>query len=61
MHSPLKIRVPAGVWFGLKGIDRGESLVIVHKDQPYNPKDPDEQRMDPLLNEVPFDWERRDR
>ncbi len=61
VHAPLKVRIPAGVWFGFKGIDPGESLVLVHKDQPYDASDPDEDTWDPLINEVPFDWERRDR
>ncbi len=61
VHSPLRITVPPGVWFGLKGIGETEALVLVFTDQPNNPRDPDEERWDPEVNEIPFDWERRDR
>ena len=60
-HSPLRITVPPGVWFGLKGVGTGESHVAVFTDRPYNPRDPDEERLDPLINDIPFDWDRRDR
>ncbi|MCU0224423.1 MAG: dTDP-4-dehydrorhamnose 3,5-epimerase family protein [Acidobacteria bacterium] len=60
-HAPLAVTVPAGVWFGMKGCGTAESLVIVVTDRPHDPKLPDEDRIDPVLNEIPFDWERRDR
>ncbi len=59
-HNPQRLRIPAGVWFGLKGVGTREAIVVVHADRPYDAKDPDEERMHPLLNEIPFDWERRD-
>ena len=59
--APHRVLVPPQVWFGLKGVDEGESLVVVWTDEPYNPLVPDEERWDPLANEIPFDWERRDR
>ena len=61
VHAPLRITIPPGVWFGFKGIGDGEALMLVHTDQPHDPKDPDEERWDPVVNEIPFDWERRDR
>jgi len=59
-HSPLRVVVPPGVWFGLKGIGPAEALVVVLTDAPYDAKDPDEERWDPDVNDIPFDWERRD-
>lgn len=60
VHGPLRITIPPGVWFGLKGMGTTEALVVVFTDHPHDPRDPDEERMDPVLNEIPFDWERRD-
>ncbi len=60
-HGPIAITVPPGVWFGLKGCGTRESLVVVVTDLPNDPRMPDEEHMDPVLNEIPFDWERRDR
>ena len=60
-ESPYRITIPPRVWFGIKGVGPEESLVVVWTDEPYNPKVPDEERWDPEVNEIPFDWERRDR
>jgi len=59
--SPKRLRVPPGVWFGLKCVGAEEAFLLVVSDRPYDAADPDEERMDPHINEVPFDWERRDR
>lgn len=60
-HSPLRISIPPGVWFGLQALGTEQALVVVLSDQPYDPHRPDEERCDPVVNEIPFDWERRDR
>lgn len=60
VHQPLKVTIPPGVWFGLKAVGIGEALVVVLTDLPHDSRDPDEERLDPVLNEIPFDWERRD-
>lgn len=60
-HSPMRLVIPPGVWFGFKGLSEGEALVVVLTDRPHEPLDPDEERLDPHVNEIPFDWERRDR
>jgi dTDP-4-dehydrorhamnose 3,5-epimerase len=59
--DPMKVLIPPGVWFGLKGVGTQEAVVAVFSDRLYDPKDPDQQRLDPLVNELPFDWDRRDR
>ena len=58
--SPHRVLIPPKVWFGLKGVAGDESMVVVWTDEPYNALVPDEERWDPLANEIPFDWERRD-
>lgn len=61
VHSPLRITIPPGVWFGFKGVGAEEALVIAYTDIAHDPKNPDEEYWDPLINEIPFDWDRRDR
>ncbi len=60
-HQPLRVTIPPGVWFGLKGYGEKEAIVVVLTDRPRDPKDPDEERWHPVANEIPFDWDRRDR
>ncbi len=60
-ESPHRVLIPPKVWFGFKGGGETEALVVVWTDEAYNPKVPDEERWDPVVNEIPFDWERRDR
>ncbi|MFN7967254.1 MAG: dTDP-4-dehydrorhamnose 3,5-epimerase family protein [Acidobacteriota bacterium] len=60
-HSPLRVTVPPGVWFGFKSLVAVEALLVVLTDPAHDPRWPDEERWDPIINEIPFDWERRDR
>lgn len=53
------VRVPAGVWHGLKNIADEEAMVLNVVSHPFNAADPDEVRLAPH-GELPFDWERRD-
>ncbi|UCF68328.1 MAG: dTDP-4-dehydrorhamnose 3,5-epimerase family protein [Acidobacteriota bacterium] len=61
VHAPMRITIPPGVWFGFKGMGTDEAVIVVLTSQPFDPRDPDEDRLDPLVNEIPFDWDRRDR
>lgn len=60
-ENPLRVTIPPRVWFGLKGVGTEEAIVVVWTDEAYNPLAPDEERWDPVVNEIPFDWESRDR
>lgn len=60
-HLPRRLVVPPGVWFGLKGVGVEEALVVVYTDHAYRRLSADEERWDPEVNEIPFDWARRDR
>ena len=59
-HQPLLITVPPLVLHGFKGIDVQETLVITCASELFDPKDPDEERLDPHVTEIPYDWDRRD-
>lgn len=53
---PCLVKIPKSVYHGFKGIAREESTVINIPTRAYNPKDPDEFRLDAFENNIPFDW-----
>jgi dTDP-4-dehydrorhamnose 3,5-epimerase len=61
VHNPLRISIPPLVWFGMKGLGSDEALVVVLTDATYDPRDPDEDRIDPEVNDIPFDWDLKHR
>ncbi len=61
IHNPLLIRIPPGVYHGFKGISDEEAIVVNVITEPYNAENPDEFRVDPHENDIPYDWKRKDR
>jgi dTDP-4-dehydrorhamnose 3,5-epimerase len=59
-HNPLRIKIPPGVCHGFTCISGGESVVINTVTEPYAYDDPDEYRIDPHNNDIPYDWKRKD-
>ncbi len=59
-HNPILLHIPRLVFHGFKGIGTEESLVINCPTEPYNYKIPDEFRIDPHENNIPYDWSRKD-
>ena len=57
----LLVKVPVGVFHGWKCIGERSALVVNIPDRVYDYDDPDERRVDPHDNEIPYDWARRDR
>jgi len=55
-ENPLLVHIPAGVYHGFKGLNDQESMVMNVPTVPYNHKSPDEFRLDPFDNDIPFDW-----
>ncbi|MFP4458328.1 MAG: dTDP-4-dehydrorhamnose 3,5-epimerase family protein [Candidatus Zixiibacteriota bacterium] len=55
-HNPTLIRVPKGVYHGWKGIGSKEAIIVNAPTEPYNYKNPDEYRLDPYDNSIPYDW-----
>lgn len=60
VHNPMLIQVPAGVYHGWMCVSEEEALVVNIPTEPYNPTNPDEQRLDPHQNNIPYDWKRKD-
>jgi len=59
-HRPLLLQIPAGVCHGFKCIGQEEALVINLPTEVYRYDLPDEYRIDPHDNDIPYDWARRD-
>ena len=59
-HNPILIHIPPYVYHGFKCISAGEALVVNTPTEVYNYKDPDEFRVDPHVNDIPYDWNRKD-
>ncbi|MBK8190919.1 MAG: dTDP-4-dehydrorhamnose 3,5-epimerase family protein [Vampirovibrionales bacterium] len=57
---PVRVQIPCGVLHGFKGLGSPISLVVNVPDQLYHYAQPDEFRVAPHDNEVPYDWARHD-
>jgi dTDP-4-dehydrorhamnose 3,5-epimerase len=59
-HCPLLVKIPPGVYHGWMCVSRVEAIIINVPNEPYNYKNPDEYRLHPHDNHIPYRWERRD-
>jgi dTDP-4-dehydrorhamnose 3,5-epimerase len=59
-HNQILLHIPKLVYHGFKCISEKESLVINCPTEPYNYEEPDEYRVDPHNNDIPYSWERKD-
>jgi len=59
-YNPMIVKVPKMVYHGWKCVSVGEALVINVPTEPYDRENPDEFRLDPHENHVPYKWERKD-
>ena len=59
-NSPILVQIPCGVLHGFKGLAEPYSLVVNVPDQVYNYQQPDEYRVHPHENDVPYCWDRQD-
>jgi len=58
--NPQLIRIPVGVLHGMKGIGTEPALLVNAPDEVYDYKAPDEYRVHPHDNDVPYDWSQKD-
>lgn len=58
--NPMLIQIPPGVYHGFKCVSEHEAIVINTVTEPYNYDQPDEFRLDPHDNDIPYDWARKD-
>lgn len=58
--NPALVKVPREVYHGWKCVSTEEAIVINIPTEPYNYEKPDEYRVDPHKNDIPYNWERKD-
>jgi dTDP-4-dehydrorhamnose 3,5-epimerase len=61
VHNPVLVHIPAGVYHGWKCISLEEAVIVNAPTEAYDREHPDEQRLDPHGDDIPYDWERKDR
>jgi dTDP-4-dehydrorhamnose 3,5-epimerase len=59
-HNPKLVVIPPGILHGWKCISEEESVILCMTSEPYDSQNPDEQRIDPHSNNIPYQWDRRD-
>jgi dTDP-4-dehydrorhamnose 3,5-epimerase len=59
-HNPMVVKVPAMTYHGWKCVSEEEAIVINAPTEVYDRNDPDEYRLDPHVNDIPYAWERKD-
>jgi dTDP-4-dehydrorhamnose 3,5-epimerase len=55
-HNPLLVIIPNLVYHGFKTISKDEAIMINIPTEPYDHDNPDEYRLDPYNNDIPYDW-----
>jgi dTDP-4-dehydrorhamnose 3,5-epimerase len=59
-HCPCLVRIPPGVMHGWMCVGQSEAYIVNVVSEPYNYTDPDEFRVDPHDNDIPYEWARKD-
>ena len=59
-HNPSLVRVPRMLYHGWMCTSDKEALIVNIPTEPYNRTQPDEIRLDPHKNHIPYDWRRKD-
>jgi len=60
IHDPQLIQIPRGVYHGWMCVSEEEAIIINIPTEVYDYENPDEQRLDPHDNDIPYDWKRKD-
>ncbi|MBP7055316.1 MAG: dTDP-4-dehydrorhamnose 3,5-epimerase family protein [Candidatus Omnitrophica bacterium] len=56
LEDPMLVVIPKEVYHGFKAVGGEEAVVINVPTESYNPKEPDEYRLDAYENDIPYDW-----
>lgn len=59
-YNPILIHIPPYVYHGFKCISPEEAIVVNTPTMKYDYKEPDEFRVHPHENDIPYDWNRKD-
>lgn len=59
-HNPILLQIPPHVYHGFTTVGESEAIVVNIPTEPYNRKNPDEYRLDPHTQKIPYEWKRKD-
>ena len=59
-RNPILLVIPPFVLHGMKGIGDKPGMIVNCPTEVYNYDDPDEFRVDPHDNDIPYDWAQKD-
>lgn len=59
-QNNILVHIPPYVYHGFKCISTEAAIVINTTTEAYQYQDPDEFRVDPHKNDIPYDWSRKD-
>jgi dTDP-4-dehydrorhamnose 3,5-epimerase len=59
-HNPILVHIPVGVMHGFKCISDYEAICVNIPTEVYNYDDPDEFRVAPHSDKIPYKWTRKD-
>jgi len=59
-HNPILVHIPPYVYHGFKCVSPEEAIVVNVPTETYSYEEPDEFRVHPHENDIPYDWERKD-
>lgn len=57
VHNPILLQIPPYVFHGFKTISETEAICINTPTEVYNYSSPDEYRVPPRNNDIPYDWD----
>ena len=59
-HNPILVQIPPEVYHGWMCISEQEAIAVNCPTEAYNPEKPDEYRLPPHENAIPYRWQRKD-
>jgi len=60
VHSPILVQIPPNIYHGWMCVSDEEAMIVNIPTKVYDYQNPDEQRLDPHQNDIPYDWRRKD-
>jgi dTDP-4-dehydrorhamnose 3,5-epimerase len=60
LHNSLLVQIPKGIYHGWMCVSTEEAIVVNVATECYDRDNPDEFRLDPHENDIPYDWKRQD-
>jgi len=60
VHNPILVQIPSGVYHGWMCVSAEEAIIVNIPTEVYDYIHPDEYRIDPHENDIPYDWNRKD-